>query len=55
MGPVDAKANALLSPELQRINPTAPENLSRQVSMNNLWYADHYGETLERYLALIGG
>jgi putative spermidine/putrescine transport system substrate-binding protein len=55
MGPVDSKVNALLSPELQRINPTAPDNLRKQVSMNNLWYADHYGETLERYLALIGG
>ncbi len=55
MGPVDAKANSLLSAELQRINPTAPANLSKQVSMNNLWYADHYSETLDRYLALIGG
>jgi putative spermidine/putrescine transport system substrate-binding protein len=55
MGPVDSKVNSLLSAELQRINPTAPDNLSKQVSMNNLWYADHYSETLDRYLALIGG
>ncbi|TBU86244.1 ABC transporter substrate-binding protein [Phytopseudomonas dryadis] len=55
MGPVDLKANELLSPELQRINPTAPENLSKQVSLNNRWHAEHYGAALERYLALIGG
>jgi putative spermidine/putrescine transport system substrate-binding protein len=55
MGPVDTKVNALLSAELQKINPTAPANLSKQVQMNNLWYADHYSDTLNRYLALIGG
>lgn len=55
MGPVDLKANALLSPELQAINPTAPGNLKKQISLNNRWHAEHYGETLERYLALIGG
>lgn len=55
MGPVNSKANALLSPELQAINPTAPENFKKQVMLNNRWHAEHYGETLERYLALIGG
>lgn len=55
MGPVNLAANELLSPELQAINPTAPDNLKKQVSLNNRWHAEHYGETLERYLALVGG
>ncbi|MCP1627031.1 ABC transporter substrate-binding protein [Pseudomonas nitroreducens] len=55
MGPVNLKANDLLSAQLQAINPTAPDNLKKQVSLNNKWHAEHYGETLERYLALIGG
>lgn len=55
MGPVNLAANELLSPQLQAINPTAPDNLKKQVSLNNKWHAEHYGETLERYLALIGG
>ncbi len=53
MGPVNNAANALLSPELQALNPAAPANLSRQIPMQNRWYADHYGEALERYTALI--
>ncbi|WP_029978511.1 ABC transporter substrate-binding protein [Pseudomonas sp. PH1b] len=55
MGPVNSEANGLLSLELQAINPTAPENRKKQVMLNNRWHAEHYGETLERYLALIGG
>lgn len=55
MGPVNLAANELLDPGLQAINPTAPDNLEKQVSLNNRWHAEHYGETLERYLALIGG
>ncbi|PSM20096.1 ABC transporter substrate-binding protein [Nitratireductor sp. StC3] len=54
MGPVSAAANDLLSPELALANPTSPENFGKQVLLNNKWHADHYGETLERYLALIG-
>jgi putative spermidine/putrescine transport system substrate-binding protein len=55
MGPVNAAANDLLSAELQALNPTAPANAAKQIVMNNLWYADHYGTTLDRYLALIAG
>jgi len=55
MGPVNQAANALLDARLQAINPTAPDNLKQQVSLNNRWHAEHYGQTLQRYLALIGG
>jgi putative spermidine/putrescine transport system substrate-binding protein len=54
MGPVSPAVNKTLSPKLQSINPTAPDNLKKQVSLNNRWHADHYGESLQRYLALIG-
>ncbi|GAA4163858.1 ABC transporter substrate-binding protein [Shinella granuli] len=55
MGPVNPAANALLSPELQKISPTAPENIERSVSMQNQWYAENYGQALDKYTALISG
>lgn len=53
MGPVNPAANALLSPELQKISPTAPENFDRSILMQNKWYAENYGHALDKYTALI--
>jgi len=55
MGAINQAGNALLDAKLQSINPAAPENLKQQIPLNNRWHAEYYGQTLQRYLALIGG
>lgn len=52
-GPANPAATRMVPPELQRDNPTAPENMAKQVSVNAEWYADNYTAMNERYLDLI--
>jgi putative spermidine/putrescine transport system substrate-binding protein len=48
-GPINPAANALVTPELQEINPSAPEHLSKMIVGDNDWYAANEAKVLQRF------
>src|SRR5258708_5132838 len=52
-GPANPAAAAMVPAELQRDNPTSPENIAKQIAVNAEWYADNYTATNEKYLDLV--
>jgi len=53
VGPTNPAANALIPAALQARNPSAPENLARQVAADAEWYAKHYFEVQNQYLDVL--
>lgn len=48
-GPVNPAANALITPELQLVNPSNPRNQSLMAQADNDWYAKNGAEALKRF------
>ncbi|EWY41603.1 ABC transporter substrate-binding protein [Skermanella stibiiresistens SB22] len=53
--PSNPAASALLTAEQRRIDPGYPENLAKQVIRDELWYADHYDDALNKWIDAIAG
>lgn len=54
-GPANPAAAALVPAELRAHNPMDPENLAKQVVVDEPWHADHYTAAYERFSDLITG
>ena len=50
-GPVNRKAIALIPPGILKNLPTAPENVSKQVFKDPVWWSKHHDEVLKRWNA----
>ena len=49
-GPANPQAAALVPPELQKWNPSSPENLATQIFYNDEWYAKNQIAAEEMYI-----
>ena len=52
-GPSNPEADALLTADEMRLNPSAPKNAAQQVAANMRWYEDNYGPALDAYLSIV--
>ena len=52
-GPANPAAAPLVPAELKPHNPMDPENLRRQVVIDEPWYAEHYVDVFSRFTDLI--
>lgn len=48
-GPANTKALPLLAPEVRAMQPTAPENLEKQIVFNDEWWAGRLTELTDRF------
>jgi putative spermidine/putrescine transport system substrate-binding protein len=48
-GPSNTKALPLLAPEVRAMQPTAPENLEKQIVFNDEWWASRLTELTDRF------
>jgi hypothetical protein len=46
---VNPAANDLIPPDLQKVNPSNPQNLAVMVKADNGWYATQSAPTLKRF------
>ena len=53
MGPSNPAAAALIPPELKRFDPSQPENLARQIVIDEEWYGANLVEVEAKYLSII--
>lgn len=53
-GPANPEAHAMVPDDLAFLNCSSPENFPKQILMDMGWYAESYGESLDRFLAMIG-
>lgn len=49
-GPANPAADKLIPAGKRYLNCASPENLRKQIVLDVEWYADHYAESLEKYL-----
>lgn len=52
-GPINPAAAEMIPEELRVDDPGSPDNYARQIAVDAEWYADNYGEVLNRYTDLI--
>lgn len=52
-GPANPAASDLMTPELRRLHPAAPENLKQQVLLDSAYFAEKYDDVLNAYLDAI--
>ncbi len=48
-GPANKKAIPLLAPEIRALQPTAPENLEKQIVFNDEWWASRLTQLTDRF------
>lgn len=49
-GPANPAADELIPEDQRYLNCASPENMAKQITLDMEWYADHYAESLEKYL-----
>jgi putative spermidine/putrescine transport system substrate-binding protein len=54
-GCANPAASAKLSPELGRIDPGYPDNIKKEVIVDQTWYADNYDAKLDKWVEGISG
>ncbi len=52
-GPGNPAADELIPEDQRRHNPVSDTNIAVQIPLDVEWYAEHYAEALDKYLALI--
>lgn len=52
-GPANPETHALVPDGLRALDASSKENLARQIAIRSEWYAEHFGPTLDKYLALV--
>lgn len=52
-GPANPATDELIPEDKRRINPVDPANMSKQITLNMEWYAEHYGTALDEYTKII--
>lgn len=52
-GPGNPAADALIPEDQRRHNPVSDKNIAVQVPLDVEWYAEHYKDALDKYLAMI--
>lgn len=52
-GPINPAASALVPADMAALNCGSPENVAKQIAVDNEWYAEHYAAALNRYMDVI--